>query len=120
MRSSSGWYARFQAVARDAALTYAAKLRPGEQKRSKRMPSPLSHRRVLVASAGTALSVLATVAAAPTASVASTQATPAPATLSASPLGVNVAPWDYAYYASSSVNVIQPLLKAAGVDQLRY
>ena len=84
------------------------------------MPSPLSHRRVLVASAGTALSVLATVAAAPTASVASTQATPAPATLSASPLGVNVAPWDYAYYARSSVNVIQPLLKAAGVDQLRY
>jgi len=52
--------------------------------------------------------------------VASTQAAPAPATVSASPLGVNVAPWDYAYYASSSVNVIQPLLKAAGVDQLRY
>jgi hypothetical protein len=84
------------------------------------MPSPLSHRRVLFASAGTALAVLATAAAAPTASVAATQATPAPATLAASPLGVNVAPWDYAYYARSSVNVIQPLLKAAGVDQLRY
>ena len=41
-------------------------------------------------------------------------------TLSAAPLGVNVATWDYAYYAAGSVNVIQPLLKAAGVDQLRY
>jgi hypothetical protein len=47
-------------------------------------------------------------------------ATPAPATLSATPLGVNVAPWDWAYYDSGSVAAMQPLLKAAGVRQLRY
>jgi hypothetical protein len=44
--------------------------------------------------------------------------------LSTAPLGVNVAPWDLAYAANTSVggglNITQPLLKAAGVDQLRY
>jgi hypothetical protein len=76
---------------------------------------------VLYACAGTALAALAVAiptfeaSAASTATAASVQRT-----LSAAPLGVNVAPWDYIYYASSSVNVIQPLLKAAGIDQLRY
>jgi hypothetical protein len=39
--------------------------------------------------------------------------------LSAAPLGVNVAPWD-GIYAGTSADVIQPLLSAAGVKQLRY
>ena len=60
-----------------------------------------------------------------------TAATPAsasadsfPALLSAAPLGLNTAPWDYIYAADTSasggVNVIQPLLQAAGVRMLRY
>ena len=85
------------------------------------MASSLSHGRVLFAGVGPALAVLAAVTAVPTAaSMASTQAASVQRTLSAAPLGVNVATWDYVYYAASSVNVIQPLLKAAGVDQLRY
>jgi hypothetical protein len=39
--------------------------------------------------------------------------------LSSSPLGVNVAPWD-GVYAGSGSGVIQPLLSAAGIRQLRY
>jgi hypothetical protein len=46
------------------------------------------------------------------------------AQLSAAPLGVNVAPWDYAYAADVSAgggaNVMQGLLKYAGIDQFRY
>ena len=47
----------------------------------------------------------------------------APVRLSGAPLGLNVAPWDSAYAANSpagGADVIQPLLKAAGIDQLRY
>ena len=86
------------------------------------MASSRSRKRMLYVSAGTVLVVLATAgmtAAARTASGA-TAAAGLQRTLSAAPLGVNVAPWDYVYYGSSSVNVIQPLLKKAGVDQLRY
>jgi hypothetical protein len=47
-----------------------------------------------------------------------------PVHLSADPLGVNTAPWDYIYAAGTSagggVDVIQPLLKAAGIGLLRY
>jgi len=39
--------------------------------------------------------------------------------LSAAPLGVNTAPWDD-LYSTSSANVMQPLLAAAGIKQLRY
>ena len=39
--------------------------------------------------------------------------------LSTAPLGVNVAPWDGIYSGSGS-GVMQPLLSAAGVKQLRY
>lgn len=39
--------------------------------------------------------------------------------LSAAPLGVNVAPWDSVYSGSGS-SVIQPLLSAAGIKQFRY
>jgi hypothetical protein len=44
--------------------------------------------------------------------------------LSGTPLGVNVAPWGYTYAANvsarGSLDVIQPLLKAASIRQLRY
>jgi hypothetical protein len=44
--------------------------------------------------------------------------------LSATPLGLNVAPWDSVYtantFADGGENVIQPMLKAAGINQLRY
>jgi hypothetical protein len=47
-----------------------------------------------------------------------------PSLLSAAPLGVNTAPWDYIYAANTSasggVDVIQPLLQAAGITMLRY
>jgi len=47
-----------------------------------------------------------------------------PVRLSAAPLGLNVAPWDYVYAANTSAgggaNVIQPMLKAVGIDQFRY
>jgi alpha-L-arabinofuranosidase len=47
-----------------------------------------------------------------------------PSLLSAAPLGLNTAPWDYIYAADTSaaggVDVIQPLLRAAGIDMLRY
>ena len=79
---------------------------------------------MLYACAGTALAALATAIPALAASAAgtatATAAASVPRTLSAAPLGVNVGTWDYIYYASSSVNVIQPLLKAAGIDQIRY
>jgi hypothetical protein len=44
--------------------------------------------------------------------------------LSAAPLGVNITPWDPLYAQNTSagggVDVMQPLLKAAGIGQLRY
>jgi len=44
--------------------------------------------------------------------------------LSAAPLGLNTAPWDYVYAANVSagggVDVIQPLLQAANITMLRY
>ena len=84
------------------------------------MASLRSRKRALYASAGTALAVLTTAAAPAAARATQAGASTVPVKLSAAPLGVNVAPWDYAYYAGSSVNVIQPLLKAAGIRQLRY
>jgi hypothetical protein len=59
-----------------------------------------------------------------TAGPASASAVGVPVLLSAAPLGLNTAPWDYVYAANTSagggVDVIQPLLQAAGIDQLRY
>jgi hypothetical protein len=47
-----------------------------------------------------------------------------PVPLSPAPLGLNTAPWDYIYAADTSagggVDVIQPLLRAAGIGMLRY
>jgi len=66
------------------------------------------------------LAILATSAKGAAAASADT----APVTLSSAPLGLNTAPWDYVYAANTSagggVDIIQPLLKAAGVDILRY
>jgi hypothetical protein len=88
------------------------------------MVSSLSHGRVLFACAGSAVAALAIAIPALAASAAGTApaaaAAPVQRTLSAAPLGVNVGTWDYIYYAASSVKVIQPLLKAAGIGQIRY
>jgi hypothetical protein len=78
----------------------------------------LRRKGALYAGACTALAALA--AAVATAASAPASADTAAVTLGAAPLGINTAPWDYIYSARSSVNVIQPLLKAAGVRQLRY
>ena len=64
------------------------------------------------------LAILATSATGATSASADT----APVTLSSAPLGLNTAPWDYVYAANTSaggVDVIQPLLTAAGIDMLR-
>src|SRR3984957_4826711 len=83
----------------------------------------LRRRRVLYAHFAAALAVLTTVmttAAMP----ASASVDNVPSLLSAAPLGLNTAPWDYIYAANTSasggVDVIQPLLQAAGIDMLRY
>ena len=41
-------------------------------------------------------------------------------TLSAGPLGIDVAPWDPVYSAPATLSKVQPLLKAAGITQLHY
>jgi hypothetical protein len=85
------------------------------------------HRAALYAGGCTALAVLATVAT----SAVPASAVPAagggdsvPSLLSAAPLGLNTAPWDYVYAANTSagggVDVIQPLLQAASINMLRY
>src|SRR6201994_1272165 len=83
----------------------------------------LRQRRALYASACTAVAVLAT-ATVTAAAPATARAVTLPSLLSAAPLGLNTAPWDSIYAANTSagggVDVIQPLLKAAGIDSLRY
>jgi hypothetical protein len=86
------------------------------------MVSRLRQRRALYASACTALAVIATLTA--TAGAPAANADSFPVLLSSAPLGLNTAPWDYIYAADTSasggVDVIQPLLQAAGVGMLRY
>ena len=83
----------------------------------------LRRRRVPYASLAAALAVLTT-ATATAAMPAPARAGTVPSLLSAAPLGLNTAPWDYIYAANTSasggVNVIQPLLQAAGITMLRY
>ena len=79
---------------------------------------------MLCASVGAALAVLAG-AALPGAAGAATAAATAPAAvaavkLSAGPLGVDVAPWDPDYSVPRALDAVQPLLKAAGIDQIHY
>jgi hypothetical protein len=86
------------------------------------MVSRLRQRRALYAGACTALAVIATLTATAVAPAASADSFPVP--LSSAPLGLNTAPWDYIYAANTpaggGVDVIQPLLQAAGVGMLRY
>jgi hypothetical protein len=83
----------------------------------------LRRRRVVYAYFAAALAVL-TAATTMAAMPASASADTGPSLLSAAPLGLNTAPWDYIYAANTSasggVNVIQPLLQAAGITMLRY
>jgi hypothetical protein len=89
------------------------------------MASALTRGRKLYAAMGAGLAVLG-VAALPSAAraasagAATATAVPVAKTLSAAPLGINVGPWDYAYSMAGSAAIIQSLLKAAGVRQLRY
>src|SRR5215469_4152503 len=80
----------------------------------------LRHRRALSATVCAVLAILATSATGATSASADT----APVMLASAPLGLNTAPWDYVYAANTSagggVDVIQPLLKAASIDMLRY
>jgi len=82
----------------------------------------LRRQRVLYAYLAAGLAALTTVMT--TAMPASASADSFPALLSPAPLGLNTAPWDYIYAADTSasggVNVIQPLLQAAGIRMLRY
>jgi hypothetical protein len=82
----------------------------------------LRQRRVLCAYLAAGLAVMTTAATA--AMPAQASADSLPSLLSAAPLGLNAAPWDYIYAANTSagggVDVIQPLLQAAGIDMLRY
>src|SRR5215469_9562056 len=96
------------------------------QPRSSRFPvSRLRsrHRAALYAGGCVALAVVATVATTGTAP-ASASADSFPSPLSAAPLGLNTAPWDYIYAANTSagggVDTLQPLLQAAGIGMLRY
>jgi hypothetical protein len=80
--------------------------------------------RALHASAYTAVAVLAAATAVTSAVPAAASAGTPPVVLSAAPLGLNTAPWDYIYAANTSagggVDVIQPLLRSAGITMLRY
>ena len=87
---------------------------------SKRVLAPRRRVRVLCASVASALGVLAAVASQGSASAGTAGAATVSAKLSATPLGMNVAPWDALYAASGSGSVLQSLLKNAGVRQLRY
>jgi len=88
---------------------------------------PSSIRRRAVRAGGSAGLVLCvTVALSTTAGAAAPPGAPPPAGNLVSPLalGLNTAPWDYIYAASTSagggVNTIQPLMQAAGIGLLRY
>ena len=79
------------------------------------------HGRALGAAACAGLATLAITA---TTAPAGADTATLPVPLSGAPLGLNTAPWDYVYAANTSagggVDVIQPLLKAASIDMLRY
>jgi hypothetical protein len=94
--------------------------------RQSRSGKPGGERRRRAGYAGgcAALAVLATVATATAAAPASASTVTRPVLLSAAPLGLNTAPWDYEYAANASagggLDQIQPLLQAASIDELRY
>ena len=51
---------------------------------------------------------------------ASASSSTAAVKLSAAPLGIDVAPWDPVYSNAATLSAVQPLLKAAGIDQLHF
>jgi hypothetical protein len=77
--------------------------------------------RALCAGAGAVLAGLA-VAALPGGAGAATSAPAgtAPVRVSAAPLGVDIAPWDPVYSNPTTFNRVQPLLKAAGFNEIHY
>ncbi len=87
----------------------------------------LRSRRWMYATSGTGLAVLiaaTTTMIAETTTMTNSSTSTGLTQLSRAPLGVNAAPWDYAYAANVSahggLDAIQPLLKAASIRQLRY
>src|SRR5215469_4052905 len=84
----------------------------------------LRRRRAWYAGGCTALAVLGCVASTAAAPAAARADTSPLVPLSSAPLGLNTAPWDYEYAANASagggLDQIQPLMQAAGIDQLRY
>ena len=80
--------------------------------------------RVSRVAAGAALTVIMSAVPAGVAGASSASADAPLNPVSPIALGLNTAPWDYIYAADTSagggVNTIQPLLRAAGVDLLRY
>jgi hypothetical protein len=68
---------------------------------------------------GAALAVLAGMALPGGAGAATADAATA-VTLSSSPLGLDVAPWDPLYSNPATLNTVQARLKAAGINQLHY
>ncbi len=80
-----------------------------------------TRRLALCASAGTALAVLAGATWSGGAGAAArTSHDPAGVTLSAGPLGIDLAPWDSVYSGSATLSGTQALLKAAHITQLHY
>jgi hypothetical protein len=86
--------------------------------------SRLAHRLALCTAVGVALALIAGCTATQLTTTGSDGPNSVPVRLSAAPLGVNVAPWDYLYAedppGGGGANVMQRLLKAAGIRQLRF
>jgi hypothetical protein len=89
-------------------------------------PARSFRRRAVAVTAAGSLAILLAAAPSAEASPSSPAGPPAGAGQLVSPiaLGLNTAPWDYIYAADTSadggLDVIQPLLKAAGIGLLRY
>ena len=79
-----------------------------------------SRKRALCAGVGASLAVLAGAAWSGAGAATVTANDPAAVTLSAAPLGIDVAPWDSAYSSPKTFSAVQSLLKAADVNQLHY
>jgi hypothetical protein len=107
-------------MAEVSAKPYFPSTRASRRRRRGRRAVPSACLVLAMAPAATATAATAVTATAVTASPASTPGN----RLSALALGINTAPWDGIYAANTSAgggaDVIQPLLKAAGVSLLRY
>jgi hypothetical protein len=86
---------------------------------NRRLSKPI-RKQALFASIGAVLVVVAGTAWAGATVTSATAPDVATVTLSAAPLGVDVAQWDPLYSSQTTFNVVQPQLQAAGIDQLHY